>query len=368
MFANRMSRIAGAGVLLLLVVGAARAASPWPFKKVTADPKADYWLTENNGPWSVSAASFQGDKAEEQARELVLELRREYQLPAYLFRKRFNLSKGVEGRGVDRYGEPLKMRYNQGNDISEIAVLVGDFSAVDDKQAQKTLQKVKSLRPKSLDREDSAQTHAETRRFFQANVAKEKARAKFGPLAGAFMIPNPLLPKEYFAPKGVDKFVISMNKGVKHSLLNCQGKYTVKVATFSGAILIDQAKIQAVESGQGKIGSRLHDAAEKAHSLTEALREKGVEAYEFHDRYSSIVTVGSFDSLGTTLPDGRIDLSPAIYKIMRQYGADANSVATSGESAKAKKLKNIPFDVSPMPVEVPKQTISGDFARTASRS
>ena len=33
----------------------------------------------------------------------------------------------------------------------------------------------------------------------------------------------------------------------------------------------------------------------KAHKMTVALRAKGYEAYEFHDRYASIVTVGSYD-------------------------------------------------------------------------
>ena len=64
------------------------------------------------------------------------------------------------------------------------------------------------------------------------------------------------------------------------------------------------------------------EAAEKAHKLTEALRAKGVEAYEFHDRSSSIVTIGSFDSVGTPQPNGQIELNPQIHAIMQQYGAD----------------------------------------------
>ena len=39
----------------------------------------------------------------------------------------------------------------------------------------------------------------------------------------------------------------------------------------------------------------LEEAAENAHILTESLRQQGYEAYEFHDRDQSIVTVGSFD-------------------------------------------------------------------------
>ena len=72
--------------------------------------------------------------------------------------------------------------------------------------------------------------------------------------------------------------------------------------------------------------SRLIDAAEKAHKLTEALRAKGVQAYEFHDRASSIVTIGSFDSVGTPQPNGQIELNPQIHAIMQKYGAENHSL------------------------------------------
>ncbi len=82
-----------------------------------------------------------------------------------------------------------------------------------------------------------------------------------------------------------------MNKDVPNSLLDCKGQYTVKVATFTGAVLLDQKKIEEVEHGK-RMASRLAEAAEKAHKLTTALREKGYDAYEFHDRESSIVVRG----------------------------------------------------------------------------
>ncbi len=99
--------------------------------------------------------------------------------------------------------------------------------------------------------------------------------------------------------------MIEMNKNVPHSLLDCPGKYSVQVATFKGQVIIKQNEIEAIESGKKQLSSDLADAAMKAHQLTEALRMKGYEAYEFHDRYASIVTVGSFDSVGTPRADGR---------------------------------------------------------------
>ena len=70
-----------------------------------------------------------------------------------------------------------------------------------------------------------------------------------GPLTFAFITTNPLLPREYFVNRGVDKLVLTMNEGVAHSLLNCKGKYSVQVATFSGHVIIDQQKIRRIEHG-----------------------------------------------------------------------------------------------------------------------
>ena len=51
-------------------------------------------------------------------------------------------------------------------------------------------------------------------------------------------------------------------------------------------------KLDEIERQGKNLPSKLEEAAVKAHELTMALRKQGVEAYEFHDRYESIVTVG----------------------------------------------------------------------------
>jgi hypothetical protein len=86
---------------------------------------------------------------------------------------------------------------------------------------------------------------------------------------------------------------------------------------------------------------------------------KGYEAYEFHDRYASIVTVGSFNSVGTPRPDGKTEINPEIYKIMKTFGAE--SVTLPGQTTAVTPLKTlvgIPFDIQPIPVQVPKRSIS----------
>jgi hypothetical protein len=172
------------------------------------------------------------------------------------------------------------------------------------------------------------------------------------------------LPKEFFAPGGIDKFVLDMNKHVPHSLLDCPGKYSVRIATFRGVVELDQRKIRDIEHG-AQMNSRLDVAAERAHKLTETLRGKGVEAYEFHDRYESVVTVGSFDSVGTPRTDGRIEINPAIHHVMNTYSPaqQALPVAGAAPGLMPKVIAGIALDVQPMPVEVPQRSIAADYAR-----
>lgn len=371
------SRLVLVAVVALACCEQALAAPPWAkmvvFKHLEADPNEMYAITQDNGPWTIMVATFNGDGAAEQARELIYELRKDFKLPAYSYQKKFEFSKGVKGRGIDRYGEQLTMRYQKNEDLTEIAVLVGDYTTVDDPEGQKVLKKLKYAKPKALvekEGKESQQSLAEVRsmqrKFKESILPKDSDELKRGPMANAFVITNPLLPNEYYVPKGIDKLVVEMNKGVPHSLLSCPAKYTVKVATFTGhAILLDQKNIQAMAKG-GTPKSYLEDAARNAHVLTEALRKKGYEAYEFHDRYSSIVTVGSFESVGTPRQDGKIEINPAIHTIMTTFGAETK--AEPGKQAqvgKPKKLAGIPLDVQPQPVEIPRHQISSDYSRTA---
>ena len=186
-----------------------------------------------------------------------------------------------------------------------------------------------------------------------------------GPLGNAMLTTNPLLPDEYYVPKGIDRFVLDMNKSVKYSLLECPAKFTVKVATFSGASVIDQKKIKEIQKEGKEAPSRLAEAAEKAHKLTETLRSQGYEAYEFHDRGQSIVTVGSFNSPGSPRADGKTEIDPKIHTIMTTFGAGKAALpgVPNGMGAGTPKIfGGIPTDIYPMVVEVPRKTISGDYA------
>ncbi|HEX4145735.1 MAG TPA: hypothetical protein VHY91_19675 [Pirellulales bacterium] len=339
--------------------------------KAAATKDENHQLTDTSGPWLIMAATFTGDGAEDQARQLARELRKELKQNAYTYQKKFDFSKPMEGRGVDRQGGPQMMRYEHDDPVVEIAVLVGDYEQVGDALAQKTLKRIKFLKPDALTKvEKTSQTMAAIHAIQRAAIPHDEKVPEKGPMGGAFLTTNPLLPRDYFVPKGLDKFVVDMNKGVKHSLLDCKGKYSVKVATFTGQnILLTRKVVDQMERGKTlNMKSRLIDAAEKAHKLTEALRAKGVQAYEFHDRASSIVTIGSFDSIGTPQPNGQIELNPQIHAIMQQYGADKS--ITPGQApqvGRAKSEAGIPFDVQPLPVEVPRRSIGADYGGTAMR-
>jgi hypothetical protein len=281
----------------------------------------------------------------------------------------------TNGLGVDRYGGPVRMRYQRGEDTREIGVLVGNYPAVDDPDAQETLKRVKYMRPETLELQEGKKTNSTLAglRYIQKQILPSNSEKRNrGTMSHAFITTNPVLPKEFFAAKGLDPFVAKMNEDVEFSLLKCPGKYTVQVAHFTGRVIIDQKEIHAVQSGGKSLGSKLAEAADKAHRMTTALRRKGYEAYEFHDRAASIVTIGSFNQVGTPRQDGRIELDPKIHSIMKTFGAEqvtlpGQNSATMKPKSIVEGRKQIPFDIQPIPVEVPKQSISAAYNRTVSR-
>lgn len=375
MHCQRLSWMTLAFALLALAgPSAAVAGAPWEkiaiFQRIEADPDKSYPVTERQGPWMIMVSSFSGEKAEEQAQELVVELRSRFKLRAYTHAMDFDFAKDSQEQGSAGF-HGRRRRY-QVEKMQEIAVMVGDFPTVDDPQAQKALKKIRSLDPDCLNTEKRMKegkaeyrTLANLRRI-QQEINRQWGAKDYprGALGHAFVTTNPMLPKEYFAPKGIDSVVLEMNAPVKYSLLDCPGRYSCKVATFKGAVLIDQKLIKEVESGK-KLPSRLEDAAISAHELTMALRAKGYEAYEFHDRYMSMVTVGSFNSVGAKRPDGQIEIDPRLHALMETFSAEKKVVP--GQAAPKvgppKTLLKIPFDVQALPVEVPHRPISGSYDR-----
>ena len=275
----------------------------------------------------------------------------------------------TRARGFNRDGTPVRMVYHRGRaEYDEIAVLVGNYRAVDDPDAAKTLQQIKYLPSKVLDPGQGKATYQNLAalHYVQQEYVEQtyKGTKPKGMMGTAFITANPLIPQEFFAPKGVDDFVVRINQGVKYSLLDCPGKYSVQVAHFTGNVIIDPAEIAAVNRGERILNNQLAKGGENAHRLTLALRKLGYEAYEFHDRGASIVTVGSFDELGSPRSDGRIELQPKIARIIQVFGSEQDAAGLSQFGVgqyQTKSLDHIPLDATPLPVEVPKHSIAADY-------
>ncbi len=372
-----------------------------PVQRIASDPTGDYTLRDIHGPWLVMAATFNGDGAEEQARELVVELRQRYNLPAYHYHLTFQHQADNLGRGIDNYGDRIRRQYKT-QKSDEHAVLVGDFPSIDDTSAQDRLDEIKHLHPAALEEAflETSQSLAREREYLRRLTGSKSA----GPMQKAFMTRNPLLPEEYFQPNSVDKFVEDMNKGVTHSLLDCPGVYSVQIATFRGRSELQGAFSTGKKKGNVKRDEvdPLVEAAEKAHELTVFLRAKGWPAFEFHDRTESFVTVGSFDEVVQRGPGGQQVASRNVDIIMRTFGAayatpqdltpslskgapkvDPSAVRQQFEnmfnsehgqvtgglqpkfvqiiSGTDKKVNVIPLDIHPEVIKAPKKSVSSAY-------
>lgn len=359
----------------------------FPFSRVMSQEDSGLTLTEKAGPWLIMVTSFSGEEGEQEAKRLAMELKTRHKLKAYTHVQEFNFdpeSKGVGYRVVElsnheKVAVPSVMNPANPTSFREHAVLVGDFSSIEDSKAQRTLELVKKLQPESLAQinlqEGLYQEELPGGRVQAMRAWLDSDRGKeFRPLRSAFLMANPLLPEEYFAARRVDKTILDLNSGLKYSLLNCPGDYSVKVASFAGSSTMVQSEMEKIRQDeqlkkrnrQSVTESKLADAAKKATLLTIELRRQGYEAYEFHDRFESYVCVGSFDWVSEEDKNGRQKINPEIEKTIATFkgqdvasGIDGrNNTTLSGKTfpLPAKFLEaGIACDVQPLPVMIPKK-------------
>ena len=287
----------------------------------------EYHLTPKHGPWMVMVTSFRnvrdeemktdGLTAEQAAAKLVYELR-EKGIPAYTFSQ-----DAVKGQidTKNRLGRDDHRIYAAQRDM--ICVLAGNYESIDDKVGQKTLTHIKKFQPKFL-------KDAKRGAILRADAAQR------GPLTGAFMTINPLVKPEDVAQKVVDKEIRHLNEGLRYPLVKNPSKYTVRVATFAGksATPLGNSAYRGREGDFDKnvrnpVGYDIIRAGAEAEWLADFLRDSkrklkakgelgqfanaGVEeAYVYHDKFQSIVTIGGFDSTD----------DPRIALIARYYGVE----------------------------------------------
>jgi hypothetical protein len=368
----RGSLVATSSVAVALTLGTApvavSAGAPWDIfgmgQKVEANPDKAYELTDRSGDWLIFAGSFSGDGSREDALELLHELRSKHGLESYLYKVEFDYSGTQEGLGfndefdADGTPKPRRMRHLNDEKIDEYAVMVGGFASLEDPRIETTLTKIKHLHPDCLKLKEGETT---TKTYFTLRAIQDKLNLSSqvkGPLRSAFRTRNPLLPESYYATKGVSSLVEKMNADVEYSLLDNEGLWTVKVATFQGKRAVSLEKDYEKLMNQD-LSDSLNEAAMKAHELTMELRRQGVEAYEFHDEEKSIVTVGAYQEVGRLMPDGQTtEMNDDIYRVIEVFKPAPAGVAGA---MMPKKMKGISFDIQPWPMEVPKRSLASSY-------
>lgn len=285
--------------------------------------KAKLNLTQDSGPWLIMCASFDGEDGRQQAINLANELRTKHRFNAYVYRQHFDFASNIANRGKG-YQKPTaggqanlrqrEMQLVKQDEKIEYAVLVGDYKSVESSKAQRDLATIKKLQPETLEIysasiQDTPQSGARLRADSEAIFNTEGGvkqmslgNSKF-PLRLSLLVTNPMIPDEQLAVSEVDQYIVRLNQDLKYTLLGNPKAYTLKVASFSGEVIVrpqDMAARKADRNwqhkeAQGRNNSGLVEAAKRARILTEYLRSKNVEAYQFHDRHSSYVCVGGFE-------------------------------------------------------------------------
>jgi hypothetical protein len=305
-----------AGVALV-VLTAELAAAP-----IEAVKGKRYRLTKQHGPWMVMVASFRepppdrkidGMTPQEAADELVFELRKR-NVPAYTFAQETveDTITTPDRRGRIHSG---RITAQQGS----VVVLAGNYESIDPsdsegKIARQTLEWVKNFEPEFLTAEDPTAP----RRIDRGGnpLAGQLKRLKTGglwratqgqpkPLSGAFLTTNPMLSLEEVNLRRQDPLIAKLNPDTPLSLLNNPGRYSLVVATFTGRVTSSERKAEEWED------DHLDSAGLDAWQLANRLRNQKIEAWVYHDRYRSLVTVGSFDTPG----------DPRIPQAQQTYGA-----------------------------------------------
>lgn len=305
-------------------------------------------LQDKHGPWLILAQTFPGDEGKEHATTYAKEIASQFRVATFIW-ERTNETDEVLGRGervrTTEHGGTqknlLEVKYANAGPNKSFAVLVGEFQTKEDPQIAKLKEQIKKYQPKS----------------------------KLPQLDRVLMLTrNPLLPDDFFQAPPVDAFIEQLNRQdwIRYSLLDCKGRFTVRVASFRGSEVIDvgnKAKTKIEEPTNA-----LDKAASKAHKMTEALRAKGIEAYEYHERFGSYVTVGSFDSLGSE-QNGQFQYDPRIARIITELcgyrivpakdkitGAETQTMMVKTEEVRTKDGGKgyIPYDIEGKPIAVPK--------------
>lgn len=253
-----------------------------------------YPLTKKHGPWMVMVASIRdveedrrvkdGLSAEEAANELVYQLRL-LGIPAYTYQLEEKLGE------ISSTGDSSSRKFVAQHGY--ISVLAGNFPSNTDAEAKKVLQYIKTkFKPDFLSDPKNGGILPRT-------------PGRPSPLSRAFLTANPLFDGEVRDGEE-DNFLVDLNSGQKYSLLQNKSRYTLVVATFFGGSVMQVSgndSARAMGFFERNFGKSLDDCALRAMQLADALRsakkhgyDRDYEAWVLHEKYRSLVAIGSFES------------------------------------------------------------------------
>jgi hypothetical protein len=249
------------------------------------DPVEPYLLTKEAGPFMVLARVFRGPQSQQMAIALAKELRNDFGLPAYVFRRKEfpggSMIRGTPPQAPSEVMAPEVKLPEKIRTVDEAAVLIGNEKT---QAAQEKLwREVKKLQPKCLEHIPSP---------FPWRRG----------LGTAIRTTNPFIPAQYLYPRTQDKLVMQMNMGLR-SIVNCPGQFSLQVAEFSGRSMYDfnptAPPVHSLFTLKDSPLRTAHDDAERmAEKLAKApeIQKLGLPIYVFHDKSTSKVFIGAFNS------------------------------------------------------------------------
>jgi hypothetical protein len=249
------------------------------------EPIEPYLLTKDHGPFMVLARVFRGPDAQRMAIALCKELRTDFGLPAYIFRKKENpggsLVRGVPPTVPSQINSTNIKMPEKIRTFDEAAVLVGNMKTLADQE--RLWREVKQLDPKCLQK-------------MSTPFPWRKG------LSTALRTSNPYVPAQNLFPRAPDKLMVMMNGGLR-SIINCPGPFSLQVAEFTGRSAFsfnpNTPANQILDLRDSPLRTAHADAEKMAEKLANApeIRQTGQPVYVYHDRTSSKVYIGSFNSL-----------------------------------------------------------------------
>jgi hypothetical protein len=310
------------------------------FAKQEADPQKDYQVTPEAGVWMICAASYVGETAPKMAHDLALELRRDHDLPAFVYnrgaeeRRKIQEDLDSKRRRQEELLRQQGLQLDQSLRASHIrvedqcAVLIGGFKDLD--AAHNALEKIKKLpNPKSVPVDEIILGKTDSNKIEKQKVNIYRA---------CFVTRNPSVPQEKVDRSPDPATLKRLNSDESYSLFKCKQPWTLAVKEFYGGVAIQPASAPPtlLEKLLGnKSEEHMSAVGKQAHEVAKVLRDSlGFEAYVLHTTTSSVVTVGAFSD-----PN-----DPKLQETQRKI----KGLSLTGPGASIQLVSN------PMPMQVPR--------------